>query len=59
MSYLIKQIMDKVNIFWFRRDLRLEDDSGLHHAFDREEPVVEHTKARERALKVYRQAMAE
>ncbi|WP_373567423.1 deoxyribodipyrimidine photo-lyase [Chryseobacterium sp. WG23] len=25
-----------MNIFWFRRDLRLEDDSGLHHALDRE-----------------------
>lgn len=24
--------MDKVNIFWFRRDLRLEDNAGLHHA---------------------------
>lgn len=24
--------MEKVNIFWFRRDLRLEDNVGLHHA---------------------------
>ncbi|SHG48599.1 deoxyribodipyrimidine photo-lyase [Chryseobacterium oranimense] len=24
--------MDKVNIFWFRRDLRLEDNVGLYHA---------------------------
>lgn len=24
--------MDKVNIFWFRRDLRLEDNAGLYHA---------------------------
>ncbi|AZA83141.1 deoxyribodipyrimidine photolyase [Chryseobacterium lactis] len=24
--------MDKVNIFWFRRDLRLEDNIGLHQA---------------------------
>ncbi|OCA79405.1 deoxyribodipyrimidine photolyase [Chryseobacterium contaminans] len=24
--------MDKVNIFWFRRDLRLEDNTALHHA---------------------------
>ncbi|MCQ9637931.1 deoxyribodipyrimidine photo-lyase [Chryseobacterium sp. WG14] len=46
--------MDKVNIFWFRRDLRLEDDSGLHHALDRERAVIEHTKARERALKLTR-----
>lgn len=26
--------MDKVNIFWFRRDLRLEDNMGLHHALN-------------------------
>ncbi|WP_419870369.1 cryptochrome/photolyase family protein [Chryseobacterium sp. CT-SW4] len=26
--------MDKVNIFWFRRDLRLEDNTGLCHALD-------------------------
>ncbi|MBP2615237.1 deoxyribodipyrimidine photo-lyase [Chryseobacterium jejuense] len=24
--------MNKVNIFWFRRDLRLDDNTGLHHA---------------------------
>jgi len=24
--------MSKINIFWFRRDLRLEDNAGLHHA---------------------------
>lgn len=24
--------MDRVNVFWFRRDLRLEDNVGLHHA---------------------------
>lgn len=24
--------MEKINIFWFRRDLRLEDNTGLHHA---------------------------
>ncbi|WEK70511.1 MAG: deoxyribodipyrimidine photo-lyase [Candidatus Chryseobacterium colombiense] len=24
--------MSKINIFWFRRDLRLEDNVGLHHA---------------------------
>lgn len=24
--------MDKVNIFWFRRDLRIEDNIGLYHA---------------------------
>lgn len=26
--------MNKVNIFWFRRDLRLEDNIGLHHALN-------------------------
>lgn len=24
--------MNKINIFWFRRDLRLEDNTGLYHA---------------------------
>jgi deoxyribodipyrimidine photo-lyase len=24
--------MEKISIFWFRRDLRLEDNAGLHHA---------------------------
>lgn len=24
--------MNKINIFWFRRDLRLEDNAGLYHA---------------------------
>lgn len=28
-----------VNIFWFRRDLRLEDNAGLHHALKSEYPV--------------------
>ncbi|RAV29082.1 cryptochrome/photolyase family protein [Sinomicrobium soli] len=23
---------DKIHVFWFRRDLRLEDNAGLHHA---------------------------
>lgn len=26
--------MDKVNVFWFRRDLRLEDNTGLYHALN-------------------------
>lgn len=26
--------MERVNIFWFRRDLRLEDNIGLHHALN-------------------------
>ncbi|MEO6000925.1 MAG: deoxyribodipyrimidine photo-lyase [Chitinophagaceae bacterium] len=29
-----------VNIFWFRRDLRLEDNAGLFHALKNELPVV-------------------
>lgn len=30
----------KVNIFWFRRDLRLEDNTGLYHALTAGRPVV-------------------
>ena len=29
-----------VNIFWFRRDLRLEDNAGLYHALKEDKPVV-------------------
>ena len=29
-----------VNIFWFRRDLRLEDNAGLYHALKGNKPVV-------------------
>lgn len=29
-----------VNIFWFRRDLRLEDNAGLYHALKDKNPVV-------------------
>lgn len=32
--------MDKVNIFWFRRDLRLTDNAGLYHALKSDLPVV-------------------
>lgn len=32
--------MDKVNIFWFRRDLRLSDNAGLYHALRSGLPVV-------------------
>lgn len=32
--------MQKINIFWFRRDLRLEDNSGLFHALNNELPVL-------------------
>ncbi len=30
----------KVNIFWFRRDLRLHDNAGLHFALKRDLPVL-------------------
>jgi deoxyribodipyrimidine photo-lyase len=30
----------KINIFWFRRDLRLEDNAGLFHALDAGLPVL-------------------
>ena len=29
-----------VNIFWFRRDLRLQDNAGLYHALKSNHPVV-------------------
>lgn len=29
----------KVNIYWFRRDLRLEDNAGLYHALRAKKPV--------------------
>lgn len=33
-------MLSKVNIFWFRRDLRLEDNTGLFHALSSGLPVV-------------------
>lgn len=30
----------KINIFWFRRDLRLDDNVGLHHALKGKNPVM-------------------
>jgi deoxyribodipyrimidine photo-lyase len=30
----------KINIFWFRRDLRLTDNAGLYHALKSEHPVL-------------------
>ena len=30
----------RINIFWFRRDLRLEDNAGLFHALKSGSPVV-------------------
>jgi deoxyribodipyrimidine photo-lyase len=32
--------METVNIFWFRRDLRLKDNAGLYHALKKGLPVV-------------------
>ena len=32
--------MPSVNIFWFRRDLRLDDNAGLYHALKSSLPVV-------------------
>ena len=29
-----------INIFWFRRDLRLEDNAGLYHALNGKHPVL-------------------
>jgi len=31
---------EKINIFWFRRDLRLDDNVGLHHALKGEYPTM-------------------
>ena len=31
---------DKVNIFWFRRDLRLDDNIGFYEALKAEHPVL-------------------
>ena len=30
----------KLSVFWFRRDLRLEDNAALHHALDSGLPVM-------------------
>ncbi|MEP6950343.1 MAG: deoxyribodipyrimidine photo-lyase [Ginsengibacter sp.] len=32
--------MQKINIFWFRRDLRIHDNAGLYHALKGNYPVV-------------------
>jgi len=32
--------MDKISIFWFRRDLRLHDNVGLFHALNAEEKIL-------------------
>lgn len=33
-------MQNKINIFWFRRDLRLEDNVGLHHALESDYKVL-------------------
>lgn len=33
-------MLQKINIFWFRRDLRLEDNAGLFHALTSTRPVM-------------------
>lgn len=37
---IITNKSEKVNIFWFRRDLRLEDNAGLYHALNGPHPVI-------------------
>ncbi|CAN5554547.1 deoxyribodipyrimidine photo-lyase [soil metagenome] len=32
--------MEKINIFWFRRDLRIEDNTGLYHSFQEDLHVL-------------------
>ena len=32
--------MDKISIFWFRRDLRLKDNHGLYQALESEKKVL-------------------
>lgn len=32
--------MQKINLFWFRRDLRLDDNAGLYHALKNRVPVL-------------------
>lgn len=32
--------MNKVSIFWFRRDLRLQDNTGLYYAYNQEKNVL-------------------
>ncbi len=34
------EVKDKVNVFWFRRDLRLQDNCGLYHALKKEHKVL-------------------
>jgi deoxyribodipyrimidine photo-lyase len=32
--------MEKISVFWFRRDLRLDDNAGLYHALRQSQPVL-------------------
>ena len=32
--------MSQINVFWFRRDLRLNDNAGLYHALKSNLPVL-------------------
>ena len=32
--------MEKVTLFWFRRDLRIQDNCGLYHALKGENRVI-------------------
>jgi deoxyribodipyrimidine photo-lyase len=32
--------MEPINIFWFRRDLRIDDNAGLYHALKSAKPVI-------------------
>jgi deoxyribodipyrimidine photo-lyase len=32
--------MERINLFWFRRDLRLDDNAGLYHALKQGVPVL-------------------
>jgi deoxyribodipyrimidine photo-lyase len=39
-SLNIKMAKQKITLFWFRRDLRLEDNTGLFHALQSDFPVI-------------------
>jgi len=40
MTEAIRQLIDGRPVFWFRRDLRLEDNAGLHSALSKHKDVV-------------------
>jgi deoxyribodipyrimidine photo-lyase len=39
-SFFKKEFMEKITLFWFRRDLRLEDNTGLFYALQQEKNVL-------------------